>query len=88
MALLEQGRRFFPTNGELILGQAMLAANRGERTEVIGLLREALRPDVDLSAEGRAAAQQMAALFAGEHPEPRRDDVAHDVLSAVTNTAG
>jgi Flp pilus assembly protein TadD len=89
LALLDQGRQFFPADGEIILGQAMLAANRGARTEAMGLLREALRPGVDLSNEGREAARQMAALFASEQPGSPNDGLARDALPAANaETAG
>lgn len=66
LALLAQGRRLFPHDGELLLGEAMLAAGRGARGDALRLLHAARDPAVDLSEEGRAAAREMTESLAAE----------------------
>jgi tetratricopeptide (TPR) repeat protein len=59
IACLHNGRRFYPADGEVTLGLAVLAHGRGDRDEALRWLRETLRPGSEMSSEAREAAQAL-----------------------------
>jgi hypothetical protein len=64
LAILEKGRSLYPADGEIPLGLAVLAMNRGDSTAAAQWVGEALRPTTEMSAEAREAAQALAAALA------------------------
>jgi Flp pilus assembly protein TadD len=58
--MVEQGRRLYPADGEIVFGLAVMAAQRGEREVAVQLLRHLVRAGMEMSEEAREASRALA----------------------------